>query len=181
MILAVDVQYSKNDAIAGGVVFEHWQDEGAQKECTSVIEGVARYEPGKFFKRELPCILKLIAEHGLQPDCIVVDGYVFLDGFSEAGLGKYLYDTLDGRASVIGVAKKRYRNIDSKYEVFRGRSRKPLYVTAVGIDVEQAKENVLAMHGKNRLPTILKRVDQICRGNGPPRGELRGILTKPLP
>ena len=164
MILAVDVQYSKNHAIVGGVVFEHWQDEGAQKECVSVIEGVAGYEPGRFFKRELPCILKLIAEHRLEPDCIVVDGFVFLDGFSKAGLGKYLYDALDGRASVLGIAKNRYKNIDSKYGVYRGASRKPLYVTAVGIDLEQAKGNVLAMHGKNRLPTTIRRVDQICRG-----------------
>ena len=31
MILAVDVQYSNNNAVAGGVVFEHWQDERPQK------------------------------------------------------------------------------------------------------------------------------------------------------
>jgi deoxyribonuclease V len=164
MILAVDVQYSKNNSIAGGVVFEHWQDERAQKEFISLIKGVAGYEPGKFFKRELPCILKLIAEHHLQPYCIVIDGFVFLDGISEAGLGKYLYDALDSNVIVIGIAKKRYKNIDSKYEIYRGSSRKPLYVTAIGIDIEQAKRNVLAMYGRFRLPTMIKRVDQICRG-----------------
>jgi deoxyribonuclease V len=152
MILAVDVQYSKNNAVAGGVVFEHWQDEREQKEFVSLIKGVAGYEPGKFFKRELPCILKLIAEHHLQPDCIVIDGFVFLD------------DALYGKVLVIGVAKKRYQNIDSKYEIYRGSSRKPLFVTAIGIDIEQAKRNILAMHGKFRLPTLIKRVDQICRG-----------------
>ncbi len=164
MILAVDAQYSKNEAIAGGVVFEHWQDERPQKECVSLIERVADYESGKFFKRELPCILKLLADHHLQPECILVDGYVYLDGFSVAGLGKYLYDALAGCTSVIGVAKKAYKSIDPRFEIYRGNSRKPLYVTAVGIEVEQAKGYVLSMHGKNRLPTIIKRVDQICRG-----------------
>ncbi len=163
MILAVDVQYSEAGAVTGGVVFEHWQDEQAQKEYVSLLEGAAEYEPGKFFKRELPCILKLIAEHHLQPDCIVVDGYVFLDGVSKPGLGKYLYDALDGRAGVIGVAKRRYKDIDPRFEVFRGGSRRPLYVTAAGMGVEQARRNILCMHGKNRLPALLKRADQICR------------------
>jgi len=166
MILAVDVQYSNNNAVAGGVVFESWQDEKAQKECTSLIEGVVRYEPGKFYKRELPCILKLIEEHHLKPETIVVDGYVFLDGCSKAGLGKYLYDVLNGEVAVVGVAKRRYQYMGAPYEVYRGTSSRPLYVTAVGMDIEEAKENVLAMHGTHRLPILIKRVDQICRGIG---------------
>ena len=28
---------------------------------------------------------------------------------------------------------------------------------------EQAKENIYNMHGQHRLPSLLKRVDQICR------------------
>jgi deoxyribonuclease V len=164
MILAVDVQYSENNAVAAGVLFESWQDEKAQKESVSLIEGVAGYEPRNFFKRELPCILKLIVEHHLKPEIIIVDGYVFLDGFSKAGLGKHLYDALNGEVSVVGIAKKRFKDIDSRLEVYRGSSRKPLYVTAVGIDLERAKRNVCTMHGKNRLPTLIKRADQICRG-----------------
>ena len=164
MILAVDVQYSENNGVAAGVLFENWQDEKTLKECVSLIEGVAGYEPGKFFKRELPCILKLIAEYHLKPEIIIVDGYVFLDGFSKAGLGKHLFDALNGEISVVGIAKKRFKDIDSRFEVYRGNSRKPLYITAVGIDLEQAKRNVRAMHGENRLPTLIKRVDQICRG-----------------
>jgi deoxyribonuclease V len=164
MILAVDVHYSENNALAAGVLFENWEDEKAQKECVSLIEGVAGYEPGKFFKRELPCILKLIAEHQLKPDCIIIDGFVFLDGFSKAGLGKHLYDALNGEVSVVGIAKKRFKDIDAQFEVYRGVSRKPLHVTAVGIDLEQAKRNVRAMHGENRFPTLIKRVDQISRG-----------------
>jgi len=164
MILAVDVHYSENSAVVAGVVFKSWQDEDSQKEYVSLMDEVADYEPGKFFKRELPCILKLIEDYHLKPKCIVVDGFVFLDDFSKAGLGKHLFDALNGEVSVIGIAKKRYKDIDSQFEVYRGDSRRPLYVTAVGIETQQAKRNVVTMHGNNRLPTLIKRVDQICRG-----------------
>lgn len=164
MILAVDVHYSENSAVVAGVVFKSWQDEDSQKEYVSLMDEVADYEPGKFFKRELPCILKLIENYHLKPECIVVDGFVFLDDFSKAGLGKHLFDALNGEVSVIGIAKKRYKDIDSQFEVYRGDSRRPLYVTAVGIETQQAKRNVVTMHGNNRLPTLIKRVDQICRG-----------------
>jgi deoxyribonuclease V len=163
MILAVDVQYLENSAKVAGVVFKNWADEESQQEYVSKIDGVADYESGNFFKRELPCIIKLITEHLLMPECIVVDGYVFLDGYFTAGLGKHLYDMLDGKVAVVGIAKKQFKGIDSNFEVYRGDSRTPLYVTAVGIDIEQAKLNILKMHGAYRLPTLIKRVDQICR------------------
>jgi deoxyribonuclease V len=164
MIVAVDVQYTVDNAIAGGVVFNSWQDEEALKECISVIEDVAAYEPGEFYKRELPCILRLLAEHRLEPDCIVIDGYVYLDGHSKAGLGRHLFDALHGAVPVLGVAKKRYMDIGPQFELVRGASSRPLYVTAVGLDLEQAKGYVLSMHGVHRLPTLLKRVDRLCRG-----------------
>lgn len=163
MILAVDVAYSGNHAVAAGVMFDSWKDAAAQKDFVTRVDGVADYEPGSFYKRELPCILKLLAEHHLEPDCIVVDGYVFLDGVSKPGLGKLLYDSLNREVAVVGVAKKRFKEIDPKFEVHRGSSKRPLYVTAVGMDAEQAKENIRAMHGASRIPTLLKLADQISR------------------
>lgn len=159
----MDVQYSENNAKVAGVAFENWSDEKAQTEYVSLFEGVEEYEPGNFFKRELPCILKLLAEHHLEPECIVVDGFVFLDGYSNAGLGKHLYDALNGKTSVVGVAKKRFKDIDPIFEVYRGGSDRPLYVTTVGLELEQAQENIRRMHGQHRLPTLIKRVDQVCR------------------
>jgi deoxyribonuclease V len=164
MILAVDVQYSENNATVAGVEFENWHSDKAQKEYVSWFEGVADYEPGSFFKRELPCILRLLSEHNLKPDCIIVDGLVFLDGYSKAGLGKHLFDALDEKTTVIGVAKKRFKNIDMNFAVYRGDSQRPIYVTSIGTDIELAKENIRNMHGQHRLPTLLKRADQICRG-----------------
>jgi len=166
MILAVDVHYTENRAKVAGVAFENWEDRFPQREYVSSIESVAEYEPGMFFQRELPCILQLVAEHELRPKIIIVDGYVYLDGHSKAGLGKHLYDALHGEVIVIGIAKKSFKGIDRRYRVYRGNSKKPLYVTAVGLEIDQAREHVRKMHGKHRLPSLIKRADQVCKGIG---------------
>jgi deoxyribonuclease V len=163
MILAVDVQYTHETARVAGVVFEYWKDDTPCLEVVSSMHHVACYEHGKFYKRELPCILHLLDEHNLYPEIIVIDGFVFLDGCEKPGLGKYLYDVRHGCIAVIGVAKSAFHGISPEYEIYRGRSRNPLYVTAVGMNVNKAKALVQGMRGSYRLPTLLKRVDQLCR------------------
>jgi deoxyribonuclease V len=163
VILAVDVKYSGNYAAVAGVVFAEWRDEVPQRELICFVEVPAPYQPGEFYKRELPCILELIEENQLQPDLVVIDGFVFLDGSTKPGLGKHLYDALGGKVAVIGVAKSRYKGITAEYEVFRGSSNKPLYVTAAGINLDEAKEHIRSMHGAYRQPTLLKKVDHLCR------------------
>ena len=163
MILAIDVKYSEHHSAVAGVGFADWADDAPAVELVSFLEVPAAYQSGQFYKRELPCILKLLEEHELQPECIVVDGFVYLNGCSKPGLGRHLYDALDGKVPVIGVAKNPFKGIGPEYEVYRGTSKKPLYVTAVGIDTDKAKELIRTMHGKDRRPTLLKRVDQLCR------------------
>lgn len=163
MILAVDVHYEENHPITAGVLFENWQASTPVKEVVSYVEEIAPYEPGGFYKRELPCILKLIDENDLDIDSIIIDGFVFLDGHGKPGLGKHLYDALNGRVPVVGVAKKPFKDTAAECEVIRGTSHKPLYVTSVGIETNVARENIRNMHGKYRIPTLLKRVDQVCR------------------
>ncbi|OZG71192.1 endonuclease V [Hahella sp. CCB-MM4] len=162
MILAVDVQYSNDTAFVAGVMFSDWRAESPGKEYVSVLHQIEDYEPGKFYKRELPCILKLLEEHDLHPATIVVDGYVFLDGYQRPGLGKYLFDSLNGQVEVIGVAKKAFAGIGQEHEIYRGESSKPLYVTTSG-ELNAAKEKISLMFGQNRIPVLLKRVDQLCR------------------
>ena len=163
MILAVDVQYGENRAVVAGVEFAQWGADAADRELVSFVDGVAQYEPGQFYRRELPCILRLMDEHELRPEFLVIDGLVYLDGFSRAGLGRHLFDALDGRVPVIGVAKKRFAGLGAQYELYRGSSGRPLFVTAAGIDVGLAKGFIGEMHGRYRLPTLLKRADQLCR------------------
>jgi deoxyribonuclease V len=162
MILAIDAQYSKNTAFVAGVAFSEWCSEAPYEEYVSAVYPVEKYEPGEFYKRELPCILKLLEEHDLKPEIIVIDGYVFLDGKQEPGLGKHLYDSLGGQIEIVGIAKKAFSGIEQEHAVLRGKSKKPLYVTTSG-DLKSAKGHVSMMFGKNRIPRILRRVDQLCR------------------
>lgn len=163
MILAIDVHYHHHSARIAGVAFEGWEDELPSGEYLSNREGVADYQPGMFFLRELPCILQLLEEHSLTPDIIIVDGYVYLDGISKPGLGKYLFDAMQGEVAVIGVAKRAFKGISRKFAVYRGSSKNPLYVTGEGIELSVAKAAIKRMQGKYRMPDLLKRVDRLCR------------------
>ena len=165
--LAVDVQYddSSNTAVVAGVTFDDWASAVPLETYTHKVSGVAAYVPGEFYKRELPCILALIREHRLSPRCVVIDGFVHLDSKGRPGLGAHLFEALDHALPVIGVAKTSFAGIDDRFRVFRGNSTKPLYVTAAGVDLDVAQGLVRAMHGEFRLPTLLRRVDQICRGH----------------
>ena len=163
MILAVDVHYMGRKARIAGVLFENWDDDHPCEVVMSTVSDIEQYKPGEFYKRELPCVLKLLGDHEIRPDCIVVDGFVYLDGVTKAGLGKHLYDALEGRVNVIGVAKKPFKDISGYFAVYRGRSDKPLYVTSEGIEIETAKKLVATMSGRFRVPTLLKMVDQACR------------------
>ncbi len=163
MNLAVDVNYTNHTAIAAGIFFQEWDDEEPSKELITQINNVNEYEPGNFYKRELPCILALMKENLLHPDCIIIDGDVFLDGSSIPGLGKHLFDVLDDEIPVIGVAKSAFKDIPAEFELYRGKSVKPLYVTTVGMSIESAKNNIMRMHGESRNPTLLKRADQVSK------------------
>ncbi len=135
MKLAVDVHYRSKTAVAGGVAFRDWCDSRETALYRSRCREPVSYVPGCFFRRELPCILHLLDEHALTPDTIVVDGFVYLDGERVPGLGKYLFDALGKRSPVIGVAKGKYVTAPDSLSVFRGKSRRPLYVTSVGIPI----------------------------------------------
>jgi len=160
-LLAVDVGYSACGAKAAGVEFDDWSAAEPIRTWTSEVGEVEAYIPGEFYKRELPCILRLLSDHQLQPDCIVVDGFVYLDGRSKPGLGKHLFNALAGAIPIIGVAKTTFVGIPHSFQVIRGKSKRPLFVTSEGVGVEAAKELVRSMHGLHRVPTLLKIADRL--------------------
>jgi len=163
MILAIDVDYRKDDkAVVAGILFDQWDDAEPTHVVTTAIEEVTPYISGAFYKRELPCILKLLEEIETPLDCIVVDGYVTL-AEGKAGLGTYLYHALDEKIPVIGVAKNAFQNISEETYIYRGESKKPLYVTSIGIEDDAAKRAIQSMFGKYRIPTLLKKADSVCR------------------
>ena len=73
-------------------------------------------------------------------------------------------EALERQIAVIGVGKTRFLRAEPVELVLRRRSRSPLYVTAVGLDLAEAASRIRAMHGPYRIPTLLKRADQLSRG-----------------
>lgn len=192
MIAAVDVDYRGEEGIAACVLFPDWTAKLPAAERVARIPRVAPYESGKFFQRELPCILAVLARLDEAPATVIVDGYVWLGQGGRPGLGAYLYEALEQRIPVVGVAKRLFLPARPvAIAVRRGSSRRPLYVTAAGIDAEVAARNVARMDGPFRIPTLLGRVDRLCRQalrdppqvdgsrSKRPRGELRRGRTSP--
>lgn len=157
MIVAVDVHYAGDTATAACVGFASWADEVSAYEHVIAMRGVAPYEPGAFFRRELPPLMEVLKR--CRFDLVVIDGYVWL-GVERRGLGAHLY-TAFGKP-VVGVAKTYFHDAPA-IEVLRGASKRPLYVTAVATPSLAAAANVRRMHGPNRIPTLLQRADRLCR------------------
>ncbi len=163
MIFATDVHYRDNKAVAAGILFNNWQDTQPVSELIVLIDNEIEYEPGQFYKRELPCILELLKQLNCLPTYIIIDGYVYLDDIQKPGLGKHLYDAIQAKSIIIGVAKSRFKDISDESNLFRGASQKPLYITAAGIDKSEAKNLVAKMYGEHRIPAMLKLVDRLSR------------------
>jgi hypothetical protein len=85
LIVCVDVDYCSRGAVAAGVWFRGWSAAEAVCQAVCPVDEVAEYEPGAFYRRELPCLLSVLAL-GPRPDVVVVDGYVWL-GAGVPGLG----------------------------------------------------------------------------------------------
>lgn len=163
MLAAIDAQYADDLAAVACITFSAWTDATAQLEKTTLVHGIEPYTPGEFWRRELPCILAALRLLPEAPSVVVIDGYVWLDGDGRKGLGARLFDALGGHVAVVGVAKHPFHGASNAAEVRRGKSDRPLLVTAEGISLKQAEAAVLSMHGGFRVPTLLKRVDQLCR------------------
>lgn len=162
MIAAFDVNYLPDGrATVAAVLFEDYRDGTPALQYTRSIPETAGYIPGSFYLRELPCILDLAGQINEPLDEMVVDGYVRLG--AEPGLGQHLFEIFGAAIPVIGVAKSRFDR-SSGQPVFRGASRRPLFVTCAGLDLETASERIRTMHGDHRIPTLLRRVDRLARG-----------------
>ena len=162
MLASLDVYYHDTTATAAAVLFHDWADAIAAKEMVVRVPDVEPYEPGQFYRRELPCLLAILRT--IPPvKTIIIDGYVWLDGPAKPGLGAHLYEALDEQVAVIGVAKTKFQGATEAREVTRGTSARPLFVTAVGIPLELAANAIQSMHGKHRIPTLLARADQLSR------------------
>jgi deoxyribonuclease V len=160
----VDVDYRIRGAAAGCVLFGAWTDATPARAlvATATADEVAAYVPGQLYLRELPLLERVLAQVTDPLEVVVVDGNVWLDGAGAPGLGARLWDARGKQGAVIGVAKTRYVGAPS-IPVMRGASANPLHVTAAGMDPAEAAAHIREMDGPFRLPTLLTRVDRLCR------------------
>jgi len=180
MLACVDVSYGSGDpraprvapvgatavpehATAACLVWSAWGDAVEERALTARVEDVAPYVPGAFYQRELPCLLEVLRRVEAPLEVVVIDGYVWLSADRRPGLGAHLFEALGGGVAVIGVAKTSFQGAAFAEPVLRGRSARPLHVTAAGVDAAAAAGWIRAMHGAHRIPTLLQRVDRLCR------------------
>jgi deoxyribonuclease V len=165
VIACTDVHYTNTQAVAACIVFHDWSDAHPDLAITERVDNPASYEPGRFYLRELPALLSVISKLTVRrPEVIIIDGYVWLGDWDHPGLGAHLYKALDETGAVIGVAKNPFRPGPAVQSVRRGTSARPLYVSAAGMDLNEAAARIIELHGEFRVPTMLKRVDRLCRG-----------------
>ncbi len=163
MIAIVDVYYESEFTRTAVVLIQYWEDECPVREYVHEQAGEqAEYIPGRFYERELPCILSTLEQVEEDVGTIVIDGYVFLDSDGRKGLGAILHEAINESIPVIGVAKKHFFGSNA-IEILRGNSRNPLYVTSVGCNLNTAAKHIRSMQGEHRIPTILKLADQLSR------------------
>lgn len=162
-IAFLDVHYTGTGARAACVVAEAWHSPAPLATHVADIATVQDYEPGAFYRRELPCLLQVLSLLPTPADVLVVDGYVWLLDAAHPGLGAHLHEAT---RTPVGIAKTAFRDADSAprvAKVLRGDSQRPLFVTAVGIDASSAADHVRGMAGEHRMPTLLAAVDRLAR------------------
>lgn len=143
LVVAADLRYSV-------ILSEHVAD----------LDRVEPYQPGSFYRRELPALRRVLADVE-SLDLLVIDGYVDLDPQGRPGLGTHLHHEF--AIPVIGVAKTAYHTATHAIPVRRGTATRPLYVTAIGVDPGSAVTWVTDMTGVFRLPDALRRADTLSR------------------
>lgn len=165
MIIAIDVHYREDYARIVALAFHNWEDTQPFQTYIAIKNDIVEYEPGAFYKRELPCIVEIMKSIDLtQVQYIIVDGYVYLDDTGKKGLGYYVYDYYEGKIPIIGVAKSRFfENAHYVRPILRGESQSPLYITAIGINLDEAAQNIKNMYGDYRMPTLLKLLDTLTK------------------
>lgn len=163
MIACFDVHYHDTSANAAALIFEDWGSETHTHEYQVYLDEIEDYEPGNFYKRELPPLLKLLSSIPQQPEILIIDGYCILSESGKPGLGAKLLECLSYPSIIIGVAKNRFQNTTHAEEVLRGNSSRPLFVTSIGITQAEAAKKVSGMQGMHRLPKMLKAADSLAR------------------
>ncbi len=163
MKLAVAVHRHGEGALAAAVAFDDWDAAEPVRSWTTRIDRLQKPARGEPDLHELLCLQQLLHEHALQPELIVIDGLVHLDARETPGPGLLLHHALGGRVAVIGACKTAVPGMPAQFELVREEEVRPLVVTCAGIDLGAAKARLRGMHGKRRVPTLLKLVARLAK------------------
>ncbi|HEY0955327.1 MAG TPA: endonuclease V [Roseateles sp.] len=163
MKLAIAVHLDGAQAQVAAVAFEAWDSPEATKTYLTHIAQVEKPARGELDLRELTCVMQLLREHKLMPELILIDGFVHLDADETPGLGQRLFQALGGVTPVIGVAKTGRPGLPAQFEVMREEEARPMTVTCAGVDIGAAKARVRAMHGRKRVPTLMKLAARLAK------------------
>jgi deoxyribonuclease V len=161
VFVAADVHYlASGGARAAAVVAADAAFSGLTAERVALVAHVEPYQPGQFWRRELPPLRAAL--DGLdQMALLIIDGYADLDPDGRPGLGARACTEFG--VPVIGVAKSAFRTATHAIAVRRGTSARPLYVTAAGMPRADAADLVRHMAGPYRIPDALRRADTLAR------------------
>ncbi len=166
MKLVMDYQIDGDTARAAAVAFDDWGAAEGTKHYALQVAHVEKPAKGELDLRALPWLVQLLEANRLQPEAIVLDGFVHLDAQDTPGLGRRLHDTLGGRTAVIGLSKSTFKgDTPDQFCIFREDETPPLVITCAGIDLGAAKARVRMMHGRKRVPTLMKLAARIAKGS----------------
>ena len=163
MKLVVAVHFDGVHANVAAAAFDAWDAVEATKTYGSRVDHVEKAGKGELDLRELPCLMQLLREYSLEPELILIEGFVHLDADETPGLGQHLYQALGCKVPIVGVSKKRLPGMSVQVEVVREEETQPLYVTCAGIDIGAAKARLRAMHGRKRVPTLMKLAARLAK------------------
>jgi deoxyribonuclease V len=163
MKLAITVHVDGPQARAAAVAFDAWDAPEATRSFVTHIAQMEKPARGEPDLRELHAVMQLLREHALAPELILLDGFVHLDADETPGPGQQLFHALGGRTPVIGVAKASRPGLSAQFEVMREEEARPLTVTSIGVDIGAAKVRVRSMHGRKRVPTLMKLAARLAK------------------
>jgi len=164
LFAAVDVCYpASGGACAAAVLAADAAFAEITNERIAWLPDVVDYEPGEFYRRELPALRAVLDGLAGGLGQLIIDGYVDLDAAGRPGLGAHAHAEFG--VPVIGVAKTAFHTATHAIPVLRGRSARPLYVTAIGLPLAEAAEQDL----RNFIGRVCRH-EAVFLGPLPPRG-----------
>lgn len=165
MKFTLAVHHEPTGSTAAACAFEEWSAAEPEKVYVTRLDPLPVPARGTPDERDAQAVTALVNQHHLVPELVVMDGLVHLDVSETPGPLARVHAALGGGVPVVGVSRAAFKAGPApSHEVEREDEAPPVLVTAAGLDLGAAKARVRAMHGRKRVPTLLKRVARLAKG-----------------